>query len=87
MATKQRSVQDLKAQITTLKSITPWDLIEANAVYHIPPIITLERREIFILTKEGDSATYRRIGDKEQKERTMMKTSVFAKFLVKRKKY
>ena len=87
MATKQRSVQDLKAQITTLKSITPWDLIEANAVYHIPPIITLERREILVLTKDDEKATYRRIGDKDQKERTMFKTSVFAKFIVKRKKY
>ena len=87
MVTKQRSVQDLKAQITTLKSITPWDLIEANAVYHIPPIITLERREILVLTKDDEKATYRRIGDKDQKERTMFKTSVFAKFIVKRKKY
>jgi hypothetical protein len=87
MATNQRSVQDLKAQITALKSITPWDSIEANAVYHIPPIITLERREILVLTKDDEKATYRRIGDKDQKERTMFKTSVFAKFIVKRKKY
>lgn len=84
---KPRTVSELKNQIDNIKSITPWESIEVNAVYHIPPLVTLERREIFIISKEGDSATYRRIGDKEQKERTMAKTSVYAKFLVKRKKY
>ncbi len=84
---KLHTVSELKEKIDNLKSVTPWESIEVNTVYYVPPLVTLERREIFILTKEGDSATYRRIGDKEQKERTMMKTSVFAKFLVKRKKY
>ena len=84
---KPRTVSELKNQIDNIKSVTPWESIEVNAVYHIPPLVTLERREIFIISKEGDSATYRRIGDEEQKERTMAKTSVYAKFLVKRKKY
>lgn len=84
---KLNTVSELKEKIDKLRSITPWESIEVNNVYHIPPLVTLERREIFILTKDGESATYRRIGDKEQKERTMMKSSVFAKFLVKRKKY
>lgn len=84
---KQRTVQDLKAQIATLRSVTPWDEVEANKTYHIPPIITLDRREILVLSKQDNTATYRRIGDKEQTERTMHKTSVFAKFLVKRKKF
>ena len=84
---KLHTVSELKEKIDKIKSVTPWESIEVNSVYHVPPLVTLERREIFILTQEGDSATYRRIGDKEQKERTMMKTSVFAKFLVKRKKY
>ena len=84
---KLNTVSELKEIIDKLRSITPWESIEVNKVYHVPPLVTLERREILILTKDGDSATYRRIGDKEQKERTMMKSSVFAKFLVKRKKY
>ena len=84
---KLNTVSELKEKIDKLRSITPWESIEVNNVYHVPPLVTLERREIFILTKDGESATYRRVGDKEQKERTMMKTSVFAKFLVKRKKY
>jgi hypothetical protein len=84
---KLNTVSELKEKIDQFRSVTPWESIEVNKVYHVPPLVTLERREIFILSKEGDSATYRRIGDKEQKERTMMKSSVFAKFLVKRKKY
>lgn len=84
---KPRTVSELKNQIENIRSMTPWEHVEVNAVYHIPPLATLERREIFIISKKEDSATYRRIGDTEQKERTMAKTSVYAKFLVKRKKY
>lgn len=85
--TKHKTVQDLKSEISALKSVTPWSEVVEKGVYHIPPIITLERREIVILKKNGNSATYKRIGDAEQKERTMYDTSVFAKFMVKRKKY
>ncbi len=85
---KVKTIQDLKAEMTALKSVTPWEKVEADAIYHIPPLITLGRREIKIITKDKDKATYRKIGDKnDDKERTMYKTSVFAKFIVKRKKY
>ena len=85
--TKLRTVSDLKERINDVRCVTPWENVEVNSVYHIPPLVTLERREILILTKDGDSATYRRVGDEENKERTMAKTSVYAKFIVKRKKY
>jgi len=83
----KRSLQELKPQLQKLKSVVPWSEILPNTVYHVPPIITLERRDLLILTKEGDKATYKRIGDAEQKERTMYNTSVFARFLVKKKKF
>ena len=84
---QKRSIQDFKEEIINLRNVTHWDDIEINKVYHIPPIISLERRDILIMSKKGDSCTYRKIGDKEQKERTMFKTSVFAKFLVRRKRF
>lgn len=87
MSTKKRTVQELKEEIAPLRAITPWENIKANEVYHIPPIITLERREIIILSKEKDKAVYHRIGDTDKKNREMHRTSVFAKFIVKRKKY
>lgn len=82
-----RTIQDLKDQIKHFKCVTPWDAVEPNTTYHVPPIITLERRDIMILDKDNDKATYRRIGDKTQTERTMFKTSVFAKFIVKKKRF
>jgi hypothetical protein len=84
---KLQTISELKEKADTLKSVTPWENVEVNSVYHIPPLVTLERREIVILSKKGNSATYRRVGDKEQKERKLMKSSVYAKFLVKRKKF
>lgn len=83
----KRSVQELKAELQKLAYVTPWEDIKAGETYHVPPIITLERRDLRILTKDGDKATYRRIGDKDSEERKMHKTSVFARFLVKRKMF
>jgi len=83
----KRSIQELKSELQKLPSVTPWDEIKANEVYHVPPLISLERRDLLILTKDGKKVTYKRIGDTEQKERTMYDSSVFARFLVKRRKY
>lgn len=81
------TISELKEKIDNLRAATPWETVEANTIYHIPPLVSLKRREVLILTKNHNSATYKRVGDKEQVERTMFKTSVFAKFLIKRKKY
>lgn len=84
---EKRSIQDLKEEFLTIKSVTPWTNVEVNAVYHIPPLINLDRRDIMILSKKDNNATYRRIGDTQQIERTLHKDSVFARFIVKRKKF
>lgn len=83
----KRSIQELKGELQKLKSVMPWSEIKPNEVYHVPPIISLERRDLYIISKKEDTATYRRIGDAENKERVMHETSVFARFLVKKKKY
>lgn len=83
----KRSIQELKSELQKLKSVVPWAEIKANEVYHVPPLISLERRDLLILTKDDKKATYIRVGDTEKKERTMYDSSVFARFLVKRKKY
>ena len=48
---KLHTVSELKEKIDSLKSVTPWESIEVNTVYHVPPLVTLERREIFIHSK------------------------------------
>lgn len=83
----KKTVQDLKDKLATFKSVTPWDMIEPNKVYHIPPIITLHRREILVLSKDDEKATYCKVDGTDENKRTMYKTSVFAKFIVKRKKF
>lgn len=83
----KRSIKEMKEELQKLPSVTPWEDIKENEIYHIPPLITLERRDLHILSKNGNSAVYVRVGDKEKKERTLYDSSVFARFLVKRKKY
>lgn len=83
----KRSVQELKEELQKIKSITPWEEVEVNRIYHIPPIISLERREVMILTKTDTEATYKRVDKEEEKEGKMHKTSVFARFLIRRKKF
>ena len=79
--------KDIKDKLQQMKPITPWEEIKENGVYHIPQISTLERRELLILKKDDEGAKYKRIDDKEKKESTLHKSSIFARFLVKRKKY
>ena len=83
----KRSIQELKEELQKIKSITPWEEVEVNRIYHIPPIISLERREVMIVTKTPDEATYRRVDGEDEKEGKMHRTSVFARFLIKRKKF
>lgn len=84
----KHSIQDLKAELYKMRYATPWDELKAGEVYHIPPIVSLERRDIKIITKEDNTVTYKRVdGTTTNEERKMHKTSVFSRFLVKRKKF
>lgn len=83
----KRSIQELKEELQKIKSITPWEDIEVNHIYHIAPIITLERRDVLILSKTADEATYKRVDGSDDKEGKMHRTSVFARFMIKRKSF
>ena len=83
----KRSVQELKEELQKIKSITPWEDIQVNRIYHISPIISLERRDIIITGKTADEATYRRVDNNDDKEGKMHRTSVFARVLIMRKKF
>jgi len=80
-------LEHFKAKMKQHGAITPWESIQENSVYHIPPILTLCRRDVLILEKKGDNIKYKRIDDTDKKEGNMARTSVYAKVLVKRKKY
>lgn len=83
----KRSVQELKEQLQKIKCITPWEEIEVNKIYHISPIISLERRDIIILDKDDNEAKYKRVDGGDDTEGKMHRTSVFARFLIRRKKF
>lgn len=83
----KRSVQELKEELQKIKSITPWEDVEVNRIYHISPIISLERRDIIITSKGENEATYKRVDNDDEKEGKMHRTSVFARFLIKRKAF
>ena len=83
----KRSIQELKEELQKIKSITPWEDIQVNHIYHIAPIITLERRDVLILSKTADEATYKRVDSNDDKEGKMHRTSVFARFMIKRKSF
>lgn len=87
MATRKHSIQDLKEQLQQVKHKTPWEDVKVGEEYHIPPIITLERRDIKILSKTNTEARYKRIDGTDNTESKIHKSSVFARFLVKRKPY
>ena len=83
----KRSVQELKEELQKIKSITPWEKIEENRIYHISPIISLERRDVLIVKKGENEAVYKRVDGDDDKEGKLHRTSVFARFLVMRKKF
>ena len=82
-----QTVQDLKDKLAKYKNIMRWEEISPNVVYHIPPIVNVERKDILVLSKNDENIEYRKIGDASQTKRTMHKTSICAKFIVKRKVY
>ncbi len=85
--TNKEKLEAFKQQMKQHSAITPWDEVKVNAVYHIPPIKSLSRRDVIILEKKENSIKFKRIDDTEKKEGDMARTSVYAKVMVKRKKY
>jgi hypothetical protein len=84
----KRAIQELKEELQKIKEITPWSEIEVNHIYHIPPIISLDRREVMIVDKTDSEAKYIRVDSGENsKEGKMHRTSVFARFLIKKKSF
>jgi len=83
----KRSVQELKEELQKITSITPWSDIKENKVYHIAPIISLSRRDIRIIKKDENEATYQRVDNDDTKEGKLHRTSVFARFMIEKKNF
>ena len=83
----KRSISELKELLVNIPSITPWDCIELNKVYHIPPVGLLEKRDVIFLEKNNEEAKYKQINSTDNNVSKMHKTSAFAKFLIEEKKF
>ena len=50
-----QTVQDLKDKLAKYKNIMRWEEISPNVVYHIPPIVNVERKDILVLSKDDEN--------------------------------
>ena len=85
---EKRTIESCKDDLKKIKPhIHPTNL-KINKVYHIPPVITLERMDVIILGLEDDFIRFKRVDSSTDKdEKKMHKTSVLSRFLVNKKKF
>jgi hypothetical protein len=80
--------EELRTKWQAVSSITPWEEVKIDSVYHIPPVLGLGRREIKVTGKTDDEVTFTRVdGIEENANGTFKKTSVFAKCMVQVKEF
>lgn len=83
----KNAIQENKDALNKIKHHIAWDTIEVGKVYHIPPILTIKRMDIQITSKEEDTLKFKLLNGTDKEEKTMHRTSIFARFLVKKRGY
>jgi hypothetical protein len=86
----ERTIKDSQNELKKIKHHINWDDIEVNRIYHIPPIITIERMDILITEKDEKDGKikFQRIDSTtDVSEKAMHSSSILARFLVKKKRY
>lgn len=72
-----------------IKPLMEWDDIEEKTVYHVPPLPTETRKDIYIISKNNYSCTYRVLSSNASTSNgvilTMYKSTLMYKFLQKHK--
>jgi hypothetical protein len=84
----ENTIKSKQNELKKIKHHLDWTELEINKVYHIPPIITIERMDIEITAIDGDDIKFKRVDSTTDKtEKSMKKTSILSRFLVKKLKY
>lgn len=85
---EEHTIKSKADELKKLRHHLNWTELEINGEYHIPPIITIERMDIKITSIEGDDIKFRRT-DKpsDTAEKSMKKSSILSRFVVKKLKY
>ena len=86
---EENTVKSKATELRKIKHHIAWENLEVNKIYHIPPIITIERMDIQILGFDGnDGIKFKRVDNTTDKEeKVMKKSSILARFLVKKRGY
>ena len=85
---EKRNIRNSQNELNKIKHHISWDSLEVNKVYHIPPVLTIERMDIMILGVEGDFIRFKRVDSTTDKdEKKMHKTSILSRFIVNKRKY
>jgi len=85
---KERTIQDNKDELKKIKAHIHPSNLKVNGIYHVPPIISLERMDIMILGLEGDYIRFKRTDSTtDNAEKKMHKTSILSRFIVNKRKY
>lgn len=84
---EKKTVKDNAAELRKIKHHLELDKLEVNKIYHIPPILTIERMDIQILGVEGDDIKFKRVDGTDKTEKSMKKSSILSRFLVKKLRY
>jgi hypothetical protein len=82
-----KKINEVKNILRNVNSITPWNTIKSGDILHIPPIISLERRDIVILEKYDNELSYKRIDVSSVNEEKLHKSSIFAKIMIRKKSF
>ena len=80
-------IREMKEKLYECRYVTPWKDIVEGEEYHIPPILSLLRRDLHITKKDETHLEYYKIGDKEKNIRSIQYDSVFSRLLVKKKNF
>lgn len=82
--TEYESPYAIREKLKGLKSISTWDDIHLNTVYHLPPLVIGDKRKDIIITSKSQySMSYKILNDKNTCQiNTFYPSSVEVKFLV-----
>ena len=85
---EDNTVRSKATELRKIKHHIALEDLEVNKTYHIPPIITIERMDIQILNIDGENIKFKRVDSTiDNEEKIMKKSSILARFLVKKMKY
>lgn len=80
--------EELKAKWRKVTPITPWENVKVDDVYHIPPVLGLKSRDIKVTVKTDTELSFSRVDEiNENATGKFSKTSVFARCMIKEKKF